>query len=295
MSKENPIVYSYLSTANLSSIHWNINHHNQFQQEATYDASELAPLWPVVLQLLLSSDLPLDSIQSGHVHFNPYASPYNIFTRQVDPLRPNQKIDLYNLGLASPPLSVAALQKLEQLKARQDQPFFIATYPTLHDYGTYINPAIQTVLGVFDVRLTPQEWVKKYPQIVADTYHMKESVGDGSTPLANLHHVLELFIHHHVLTELHFQPVRSVESNQLDSEQITILQGLTGYYPDYTSPEAQLLHLVKSADYLIPIVIEITLKDLIQAGIVETKNGFFVNWNQVIQAHAQIADFIRRV
>jgi hypothetical protein len=303
------IRYSMLSFAVPQTIHWGLEKHLEMMHWFGYDSAEFAPLVIATfgaLRLNLQELSSLKEFEAGHVVFNP-ATLRQIILGEEDPVRPGEKLKRHHLALSGPSLSNTVLNKF----SRANSDFRVVTYPHYKGkqlYGEYPRQILQTSPDPFDDRRTVEELIEfvedptnNVEGVLWDTTHAWGKDLSGNKPLVGQNGELEfkniqLLAEKRVLKGMHIQVARTVqESNTPTPYDSNELIKMTKQPKAQDSRVGELIQLVKSIDPSIPLVPEIHLYNLVEAGLVEAPSLFHVNWSNVRSVHKDIIDYMREI
>ena len=241
-----------------------------------------------------------DTLKSGHVVFNPFATLSSIFGRREDPLRPGTPIFFLNLVLSQEPVAREALLRLEAL---QKGNFPIVVYPKLQgetDFSAsdhYRIPLLQTV-PLFDGELTPAEMVKavekeEYAGVCVDLAHMREADNQtGTRPFGETEDewMKALDVLRPAIREVHVQPdyTAGLENKRLDE-----VGAIFDYNPSYQTPMGKLLrHLIHDLEFMGPYTSEMNPLALVR--IYGKQILLPPDLSPMLEAQGAFVDYIKR-
>lgn len=299
MGKESEVRFSYSSLPVWPVIAcWGNKKITELADRLSYDSVEFLPLRGAAKDVINNIEVvaSLEKIKSGHVHFNPYATSFQVLTRKPDPLRPGKKLGWYNLLFAEPNTSINALRMLERVFTD----FPVVTYPYKVDnkkpYGEYKNPWVQTHPAVFNDESTADDLIRQvrkgeYKGVVWDIYHALEATEFGKRPLKDWSTSLGRLLEAGVLREIHISPGRIAEKDP-SIDDIKWLRALISH--DYDSDIGKMIKLIKDSGQNIPFVAEISVLSLIKNRLVSPK-AILRTTADLQEIHGSIVDFIKRV
>lgn len=242
-----------------------------------------------------------ERLGGGHVIFNPYATVWNILERRQDPLRPNEKIAVYNMLLSKQEISEEALHKLNEVNKGN---FPVVVYPRFKGrniFGQYLNMRYQTHPAVFNDYSNADGIVRsvengEYSGVCVDLYHFQEATDRGFRSFgateSELKRTLETFQKHGVLKELHVQPGRREHVDKRigsDNDLFSIFDGSYGK----SQLGRFLTFLVRDLGFMGPYTLEIDPRSLVKiygkGVLLPPELG-----GSMVEAQSAAVDYVRR-
>lgn len=244
-----------------------------------------------------------EELGNGHAIFDAYTTVWNILGRRPDPIRPPQKIGLYNLAIASQSASARALQKLEIVK---NGVFPVNVYKSFAGVDTregITQPYLQTHPAFINDRRNADQLIQAvrrgaYKKITLDFHHMQEATPDGFYPFgtneSELFASIEKLHKAGVLGEVHVQPGRLIHTDDQVAPHED-LDTIFGPNPSYDTRTGRMLRfLIHDLGFMGPYTAEIDPRAIGRVFGKGKPYGLLPPLEKILEAQPYMVDYIKR-